>query len=117
MRTWELREDRVELLYSCCENIHNGVQVLNSLKILQKIIDNFSVSPATTDRFTKSQAIEHLSQEKNLLTSLIQNLNQFKKTIKEKAATEIENKTLTEAKLNAISGERSTYLQHITNRL
>jgi len=114
MKTWELRDERIQVLYDCTENIQKDVSVLTSIRIMKKLIDHYPTSPATSEKFTKSSAIEHLCTEKNLLSLLIKDLKAFKTTIKNKVQ---DQKDITEAKLDALCPERATYITHISERL
>jgi len=114
MKTWELKDERINVLYMCVDNVQNEISVLGSIKIMKKLIEHYSNSPASSEKFTKSSAIEHLCKEKNLLPILIHELKTFKSAVKAKVQ---EVKDLNEAKLDSIIGERATYLSHISERL
>jgi len=49
---------------------------------MKKLIEHYPVSPASSEKFTKSSCIEHLCKEKGLLEALIEvnHRDQFKIT-------------------------------------
>ena len=114
MKGWELREQRFNVLLDCIANIEKGVSVLSSIKIMKKLIDNYPSSPSATEQYTKSTCVDHLVAEKGLLKVLVDNLKEFKSSIKTKLSGK---EKYTEEDLDKLTGDNYSYVNHIAERL
>jgi len=114
MKNWELKDERIDVLYGCVNNIKSEVSVLASIKILKKLIEHYPSISATSEGFTKATCVEHLCKEKDMLTILINDLKLFKSNIKKRLGNARE---VTEATLDSLVGERANYLSHVSERL
>ena len=71
MKGSDFKEDRINVLYDCVENINKGTSVLCSLKIMKRLIDHYPTSPASAEKYTKGSCVDHLCKEKDLLEVII----------------------------------------------
>lgn len=114
VRGWDLKEERLEALHHCVENVEKNFAVLNSLKIMKKLIEQHSISVTSTDKLTKRSCIEHLCSDKQLLKIIIHDLKSFKENIKRRCG---DAKEIREEDLNFLVNERAPYLTAVGERL
>ena len=67
MKTFDMRDHRLNVIIKVLEQIAQDKSVINSCKILKKLIDNFPVREPGTENYTQKSLIEFLCEKHNLM--------------------------------------------------
>jgi hypothetical protein len=60
MKTWELREERMDVLMECIENLEKRRSILSSIRIMKKIIENYPSAITANEKLSKGMCMEQL---------------------------------------------------------
>ena len=69
MKTFDMRDHRVGAILDALGMVKKDKGVLNSLKILKKLIDNFPTREPGTESYTQKTLVEFLCEKHGLVTS------------------------------------------------
>ena len=69
MKTFDMRDHRVGAILEALGMVKKDKGVLNSLKILKKLIDNFPTREPGTESYTQKTLVEFLCEKHGLVTS------------------------------------------------
>ena len=68
MKSFDMREHRIRVIIDTLGQISKDKSVVNSCKILKKLIDNFPTREPGTETYTQKTLIEFLCEKYNLMT-------------------------------------------------
>jgi hypothetical protein len=69
MKSFDMRELRLAVIIEALGMIKKDKGVLNSCKILKKLIDNFPTREPGTENYTQKTLIEFLCEKQNLMNT------------------------------------------------